>query len=68
MIIVSDTTPIRYLVEIEKVHVLEKLFGQVVIPQKVFSELQMRSTADANSDVREGRSDNRNLRRVVEVE
>ncbi len=44
MIIVSDTTPIRYLVEIEKVHVLEELFGQVVIPQKVCSELQGQNT------------------------
>jgi predicted nucleic acid-binding protein len=44
MIIVSDATPIRYLVEIEKVHVLEKLFGQVVIPQRVCSELQGQNT------------------------
>lgn len=40
MIIVSDTTPLRYLIEIEEVHVLEKLFGTVIIPKKVAEELQ----------------------------
>jgi len=35
MTIVSDTTPVRYLVEIGEVHVLEALFGAVVIPQAV---------------------------------
>lgn len=40
MIVVSDTTPLRYLIEIEEVHILERLFGQVVIPERVFGELQ----------------------------
>ncbi len=40
MIIVSDTTPIRYLVEIGEAHVLEALFGSVIIPQSVCGELQ----------------------------
>lgn len=40
IIIVSDTTPIRYLVEIEEVHILKELFGKVIIPQAVFNELQ----------------------------
>ena len=44
MIIVSDTTPIRYLVEIGEVHILEALFGGVIIPQSVFAELQGRHT------------------------
>lgn len=39
MIIVSDTTPIRYLVEIEKTFLLETLFGKVIIPEKVAEEL-----------------------------
>jgi predicted nucleic acid-binding protein len=30
MIIVSDTTPIRYLIEIEEIYVLEKLFGELI--------------------------------------
>jgi predicted nucleic acid-binding protein len=44
MIIVSDTTPIRYLVEIGKAQVLESLFGHVIIPRQVFAELQGQKT------------------------
>jgi predicted nucleic acid-binding protein len=44
MIIVSDTTPLRYLIEIEQAHILEKLYGKITIPQKVFSELQGENT------------------------
>jgi len=39
MITVSNTTPLRYLIEIEKVHILETLFGRVFIPEKVAEEL-----------------------------
>lgn len=44
MIIISDTTPIRYLVEIEEIDNLKALFGTVIIPETVFSELQGEST------------------------
>jgi len=44
MIVISDTTPLRYLIEIEDAHILEKLYGQIIIPQKVFSELQGKHT------------------------
>ncbi len=44
MIIVSDTTPIHYLIQIGQIDVLEKLFGQVIIPQGVFSEMQRDKT------------------------
>jgi len=37
MIIVSDTTPLRYLIETDEIHVLEKLFGEVIIPHKQFN-------------------------------
>lgn len=40
MLIVSDTTPLRYLIEIGEVHILESLFGSVIIPQRVCAELQ----------------------------
>lgn len=40
MIIIADTTPLRYLIEIEEVHILEAIFGRVIIPQAVFDELQ----------------------------
>jgi predicted nucleic acid-binding protein len=39
MIIISDTTPFRYLIEIEAVEILEKLFECVIIPETVFAEL-----------------------------
>lgn len=40
MIVVSDTTPLRYLIEIEAIEVLPSLFGQVAIPVAVSEELQ----------------------------
>jgi predicted nucleic acid-binding protein len=40
MIIVSDTTPINYLVLIGEIEILQKLAGQVIIPQAVYHELQ----------------------------
>lgn len=38
MIIVSDTTPINYLVLIGEAEILKHLFGQVIIPQAVYDE------------------------------
>jgi predicted nucleic acid-binding protein len=40
MIIVSDTSPINYLVLIGEIEILRKLAGQVIIPQSVYHELQ----------------------------
>lgn len=39
MIVVSDTTPLISLLKIDGIDLLEKLFGQVLIPQAVFEEL-----------------------------
>ncbi len=39
MIVVSDTTPLISLLKIDRMGLLEKLFGQVLIPQAVFDEL-----------------------------
>ena len=39
MIVVSDTTPLISLLKINKIDLLEKLFGEVLIPEAVFSEL-----------------------------
>lgn len=39
MIVVSDTTPLISLLKIDRMGLLEKLFGQVLIPKAVFDEL-----------------------------
>lgn len=39
MIIVSDTTPIISLLKINRLDLLEKLFGEVLIPDAVYEEL-----------------------------
>ena len=38
MIVVSDTMPLISLLKIDKVYLLEKLFGKILIPQAVFDE------------------------------
>jgi len=45
MIVVSDTSPLNYLVLIEQEDVLRKLFGRVVIPQTVFDELRAKGAS-----------------------
>lgn len=39
MTVVSDTSPINYLILTEYVGVLHELYGQIAIPGKVFEEL-----------------------------
>ena len=39
MIVVSDTTQLISLLNINRIDLLEKLFGDVLIPQAVFDEL-----------------------------
>jgi predicted nucleic acid-binding protein len=46
MIIVSNTTPLNYLIIIGEAGILHQLFGQVVIPQAVIAELQRPETPD----------------------
>jgi predicted nucleic acid-binding protein len=41
MIVVSDTGPLRYLVEVGAVDVLPHLYGTVLIPQIVLEELRL---------------------------
>jgi predicted nucleic acid-binding protein len=40
MVVIADTSPLNYLVLIEAVEVLLRLYGRVVIPQPVLAELQ----------------------------
>jgi predicted nucleic acid-binding protein len=44
MTIISDTTPLRYLIEIEKAYILESLFNRIIPPQAVFNNLQRPKT------------------------
>ena len=39
MIVISDTTPLISLLKIKRLDLLEKIFGQVFIPDGVFTEL-----------------------------
>ena len=39
MTIISDTTPIISLIKINRIDLLEKLFGEVIVPEAVFREL-----------------------------
>ncbi len=44
-LVVSDASPIRYLVVIDAIHILPKLFLNVIIPEYVIAtELQGRNT------------------------
>jgi predicted nucleic acid-binding protein len=49
MIVVADTTPINYLILIQEIDLLQRLFGSVIIPPAVFEEL---SDAEAPTAVR----------------
>ena len=40
MIVVSDTSPLNYLVLIEFQHILPELFERILIPEAVRQELQ----------------------------
>ena len=40
MIVVSDTSPLDYLILIDRQNVLPALFGQIIILQAVLNELQ----------------------------
>lgn len=44
MIIISDTTPISSLLQINELELLPKLYQQIIIPTTVFNELQILET------------------------
>jgi predicted nucleic acid-binding protein len=50
MIVISDTSPLNYLILIGEENLLAKLFGRVIIPTAVFDELQ---NAGASAEVRD---------------
>ena len=49
-VVVADTSPLNYLTLIELIDVLPRLYGRVVIPREVLSEL---TSPAAPHDVRE---------------
>ena len=44
MIVVADSSPLRYLILIEHTHVLAALYGRVLIPPAVSGELNRQRT------------------------
>ena len=46
MIVVSDTTPINYLLLIGHIEILKQLFGHVVIPRAVWDEFHKQGTPE----------------------
>ena len=40
MIVIADTSPINYLVLIDQINVLPRIYGGILIPQAVYDELQ----------------------------
>ncbi len=47
MIVIADTTPINYLVLIDRVEILSQLYGRVLIPPAVWEEFQRPETPEA---------------------
>jgi predicted nucleic acid-binding protein len=47
MIVIADSSPLRYLVLIEEVHLLAVLYGSIMIPPGVVSELTQPDTPEA---------------------
>lgn len=50
MIVISDTSPITNLLQVNQLHLLEKLFGKVVITMQVYSELSELTCQKAEID------------------
>jgi predicted nucleic acid-binding protein len=46
MIVVTDTSPINYLVLIDEIDILPKLFGKVILPEAVWKELNDMDSPD----------------------
>ena len=46
MIVVADASPLRYLIVIELTHILQALYGHVLVPTIVMTELSHEQTPD----------------------
>lgn len=40
MITIADTTPVHYLIILEKTEILQKIFGEIIIPEAVAEEMR----------------------------
>jgi len=47
LLVVADTSPLRYLAEIGHIEILPRLFERIMIPGAVYEELCNASTPDA---------------------
>lgn len=50
MIVISDTSPINYLILTDAIEILEKLFNRIIVPGAVFTELQHAKTPQPVKD------------------
>jgi predicted nucleic acid-binding protein len=50
VIVISDTSPIRYLCQIGRIDILPAIFGSVVVPNAVAAELSRAATPQAAHD------------------
>lgn len=50
MIIVSDTTPIIFLIKADHLELLEQLFQEVLVPEAVYQELTSNTTFEQESE------------------
>lgn len=50
MLVVADSSPLIVLIQIRQIHVLPRLFGQVIIPLQVSAELQQSNRPKAVND------------------
>jgi predicted nucleic acid-binding protein len=46
MIVVADTSPLNYLVLIDQAKLLHQLYGEVVLPRAVHTELTAKNTPE----------------------
>ena len=44
MIVISNTTPIISLASIQKIDILEQLFGEIIVPQAVYDEIKAKES------------------------
>ena len=52
MIVVSNTSPLRYLTSIDRADLIERIFGHVLIPRGVEGELNLESPGDWRLNLR----------------